>query len=189
VGAQLKGSVLRGYVRWLRSAQLFDAVCAVVPPAARAVMASPPLPTEWLEARVTTLEIVGALADVRDLATVRRMTRETASGSVFPLLRPLIEGILRRTAGPEGVLRQAPFLLTRTARGISFEIEARPGGASVRMRTEGLEETRPSAEAWAGAMEALLALSGVEPEVEVRSVSPSPVESEVRYEVGWRSRV
>ncbi|MBN8617202.1 MAG: hypothetical protein J0L92_41870 [Deltaproteobacteria bacterium] len=62
VHAELKATVLRGYVRWLDAEGLGEEVRATIPaPLAEMTRALPP-PTQWLRAGETTLPLVEAVA-------------------------------------------------------------------------------------------------------------------------------
>lgn len=188
MSVELKGSVLSGYVRWLHGAGLFDEVRAGVSAPVQALMDDPPLPTQWIVARESTLEIVESLARVRDVATVRRMSREAVVAGVLPLFRAIIEGVLRRTTGPEGMVRHLPGLLARPTRNMAIHLEARGPVSEIVFQSHDVLETRPSAEAWAGATEALLTLAGGEAAVDVLTVLPGSPTSEIRLGVSLRAR-
>jgi hypothetical protein len=108
------------------------------------------------------------------------VSRQAASGPVLALVRPLVEGVLRLAMGLAGVVERLPLLHGSSARGIELEVEALgQRAARLVMRTSGVRETRPSAEAWAGAIDAILLLVGTEPRVEVVAVEPDDRESRV----------
>jgi hypothetical protein len=184
--AQLKANILRGYVRWLAEAGLLDGLRPALPPALIEAIDAPPPPTAWLDCEHATLPLVEAVARRHDLATVRRMSREAASGPILTLLRPLVEGVIRLSMGPAGVVRRLPLVVGSTARGIEFEVDdVGPREARLVMKTSGLLETRPSAEAWAGAIEAILQLAGAEPRVEVLSIEGTRAASRVVTRIAW----
>ncbi len=186
VKAELKATVLRGYVRWLDAEGMTDAIGKDVSPALAEMLRDLPPPTQWLRASDTTLPIVEAVARRRDLATVRRMSREAAAGPIFALIRPLVEGVLRLAMGPAGVVARLPLVLGSSARGIGFEVTTTGTDEAVlTMRTSGVRETRASAEAWAGAIEALLGLAHTSPRVEVVKVTPDDATSEILLRIGW----
>ncbi len=187
--AELKANVLRGYVRWLEGEGLTDSIGRDLPAGLTALMRDPPPPTQWLRAADTTLPIVEAVARRRDLATVRRMSREAAAGPILALLRPLVEGVLRLAMGPAGVVARLPLVLGSSARGIDFEIASTGAEeATLTMRTRGLRETRASAEAWAGAIEAVLGLAHASPRIEVLRVTPDDATSEILLRIAWATR-
>jgi len=184
--AELKATVFRGYVRWLDAEGLGDEVRAGIPaPLAEMTRALPP-PTQWLRAGETTLPIVEALARARDLAMVRRMSREAAAGPILAMVRPIVEGVLRLAVGPEAVVARLPFVLGASSRGFTFEVTpGLPGEAVLTMRTSSVRETRASAEAWAGAIEAFLQLAHASPSIHVVSVKPDDTISEVCLRIAW----
>ncbi len=186
--AELKATVLRGYVRWLDAEGLTDAVRAEVPSALAEMTRELPPPTQWLRAAETTLPLVEAVARTRDLATVRRMSREAAAGPILAMVRPVVEGVLRLAMGPAGVVARLPFVLGSSSRGFTFEVTtSAPEEAILTMCTSGVRETPASAEAWAGAIEALLRLAHASPSIEVISIKPDDTRSEVRLRIGWAS--
>ena len=186
VHAELKATVLRGYVRWLDAEGLGEEVRATIPaPLAEMTRALPP-PTQWLRAGETTLPLVEAVARARDLPTVRRMSREAAAGPILAMVRPIVEGVLRLAVGPAGVVARLPFVLGSSSRGFTFAVTpGTPGQAVLTMHTSGLRETHASAEAWAGVIEALLQLAHASPSIEVVSVKPDDTSSEVRLRIAW----
>jgi len=186
--AELKATVLRGYVRWLDAEGMTDAIGSDVPAPLAEMLRDLPPPTQWLRASDTTLPIVEAVARRRDLATVRRMSREAAAGPILALIRPLVEGVLRLAMGPAGVVARLPLVLRSSARGIGFEItETGAEEAMLTMRTSGVRETRASAEAWAGAIEALLGLAHTSPRIEIVKITPDDASSETPLRIGWAS--
>lgn len=186
VHAELKATVLRGYVRWLDAEGFTDAVRAALPPTVAELTRELPPPTQWLRAGETTLPLVEAVARTHDLATVRRMSREAASGPILAMVRPIVEGVLRLAVGPEGVVARLPFMLGSSSRGFTFEVATQgPGEAILTMQTSGLRETPASAEAWAGAIEAILRLAHASPTIGVLSIAPDDTRSEIRLKIGW----
>lgn len=186
VHAELKATVLRGYVRWLDAQGLTEAIGNDVSPTLAQMLRDLPPPTQWLRASETTLPLVEAVARRRDLATVRRMSREAAAGPILALIRPLVEGVLRLAMGPAGVVARLPLVLRSSARGIGFEVTTTGAEEAVlTMRTSGVRETRASAEAWAGAIEALLGLAHASPRIEVLKVTPDDSTSEILLRIGW----
>jgi hypothetical protein len=186
--AELKATVLRGYVRWLDAEGMTETIGRDVSPALAEMLRDLPPPTQWLKASDTTLPLVEAVARRRDLATVRRMSREAAAGPIFTLIRPLVEGVLRLAMGPAGVVARLPLVLRSSARGIGFEVTTTGAEEAVlTMRTSGVRETRASAEAWAGAIEALLGLAHATPRIEVLRVKPDDATSEILLRIGWAS--
>lgn len=180
--------MLRGYVRWLDAEGLGEEVRAALSPTLAEMTRELPPPTQWLRASDTTLPLVEAVARTRDLATVRRMSREAAAGPILAMVRPIVEGVLRLAMGPEGVVARLPFVLGSSSRGFTFEVTTQsPGHAVLTMVTSGVRETPASAEAWAGAIEALLRLAHASPSIEVMSIVPSDTRSEVRLGIGWSS--
>lgn len=139
----------------------------------------------WLEAEHATLPLVEALASARELATVRRMSREATRSSIFPLLRPILEGIVRLTTGPSGVVERLPILLKSSTRGIEYEVDVSEREALLVLTSSHLLETRPSGEAWAGAIEAALGIAGVAPTVDVSAILASPELSRLHFSIRW----
>ncbi|MBX7196652.1 MAG: hypothetical protein K1X94_31660 [Sandaracinaceae bacterium] len=194
VEPELKATVLRAYVRWLEEHGLADDVRRDVGPELAALMDTPPPPTQWLRARETSLVLVEAVAKRHGLAMVRRMSREAAMGPIYTMLRPIVEGVLRLAAGPDTVVAKLPFVLGASARGISFDVcmsPAKPaapkgqGEAVLTMRTSALRETRASAEAWCGGIQALLELAHTSPTVEVLEIVAEPTGSVVKTRIAW----
>jgi hypothetical protein len=184
--AELKATVLRGYARWLDTHGMTEGVARDVPAPVASMLRELPPPTQWLRASETTLPIVEAVAQRRDFATVRRMSREAAADSVFAVIRPLVEGVVRLAMGPAGVVARLPLVLRSSARGITVDVtEIAAGEAMLTMRTSGLRETRASAEAWAGAVEALLSLAHAKPHVEIVKITPDDTTWEILFRIGW----
>lgn len=174
-------------MRWLDAQGLAEALRPELPAELAELTRELPPPTQWLRARETTLPLVEAVARRHDLATVRRMSREAAAGPILTMIRPIVEGVLRLAVGPEGVVARLPFVLGSSSRGFAFEVTPTgPDEAVLTMHTDGLRETPASAEAWAGAIEALLELARASPSIEVLTIRPDDTRSEMQLRIRWR---
>lgn len=153
---EFKGSVLRGYTKWLRENGYFERVLAQGDAIAKARLMDPPMVTEWVphEQQFAVLRAVHAVGGD---ALIRVMIHGSMQSGVLKLLEPLIQGAARvfgRT--PATILSRLNSIRKNLVRGVDFRYRAQGDRAAV---VEALSERDPlsahSALAWAASLEAV----------------------------------
>lgn len=121
---RVKCSVLRGYVTVLgRSGELAQ-LRAQVSAATRALLDDPPPTSTWLEPGPID-ELADAVVGRGGPAAARKLAREGLSLTVLPLVRPVIESMLRLFgATPATIFRRVGTIGGTTMRGVAFEYQA-----------------------------------------------------------------
>jgi hypothetical protein len=90
----LKGSAYRGYALVLRRDQRMEAVCARLPPATAALLRDPPPSTAWID-YVHLRDLSQLVAEMYGIEYWAQVAYESTRDSMMPLLRTVVEGVLR----------------------------------------------------------------------------------------------
>jgi hypothetical protein len=182
-----KAGFLRGYIDYLRTAGLMDAVRERVSPDTRALLDDPPLASHWCSVRHThqIIEAVGALGGA---AAVRSMARHGAHSSTWVVLRPVLQGMLRMFGGsPRSLISRADLALRNTSRGIRISYQERSAtSCGMEYRSSSVRWTPMTAEAWAGGCESVLEFCGADGAVVVEEISDEGNDSVVRVGISWK---
>lgn len=158
---EFKGSLFRGYTKWLEDKRHLEAVRDAASPFVRARLDDPPIATEWIASTMQN-GLLDAVHAVGGDELVRTMIRGSIGGGVLKLLEPLIQGIVRvfgRT--PVAILSRLESVRVNVVRGVRFEYEptsASSGVVIARSLSEPFGEH--SALAWASSIEAVCELVG-----------------------------
>ena len=120
---EVKGSVIGSLVAAIAAHGLRDAVAARVSPAACALITEPPLPTMWVDARVSN-ELYQAVYEIAGADQLRRITREAIARGVAPLLRATIARVLAIFGtSPATLLARMDLAAAGTSRGLIYRYE------------------------------------------------------------------
>jgi hypothetical protein len=120
-GYEVKGSLVRGYVQQIDKLGLTAEVMAAVSAETRAQMKDLPLTTSWVDAMVIE-EMIAAVDTLRGTAAVRTIIHDGQLGTVLPLLRPFISGVLRLFGGsPLTLLQRFEQMSRLNVRGLELE--------------------------------------------------------------------
>ncbi len=123
VGYEVKGAALRAYIKELERKGWLDAVSAKISPEARAAFAAPPPASSWMDAAPIE-ELMGVVEALHGEQSVRALSHG-AQKDLVPVLRPVIEGVLRIFGASPATMYARMELLTRTSlRGVEFGWEA-----------------------------------------------------------------
>jgi len=121
---EVKGSAFRGYVTQIEKLGALAEVRARVPPETLAALETPPLPSVWIDAIIVE-DLIGALEAARGLDAVRAVTKNGQQGTMLPVVRPILTGLLRLFgATPATLLARFPDFTRTVQRGIQFRWES-----------------------------------------------------------------
>lgn len=170
-----KGSIIRSYL----DSGAFDGSGVELPAAVRALLASPPAPTQWVpevHANVLFLVMMGKLGETGFEDLVYRENTRLLSGPLYAILFKLVS--------PERVLRASGARWAQFHRGIELA-PIRPGHneASVDMRCPLALLPGPLARVYATAFRAALEAAGGK-QVRVEMVGERP--DGYRFHATWR---
>jgi hypothetical protein len=158
---QFKGSLVRGYAKWLRDNGQFELVIERARPEARRVLLDPPLVSEWVEAE-TQFAVLDAVYAVGGDTLLRSMVKGAMNNSVLKLLEPLIQGVVRVFGrSPTVLLSRLGSIRKNSVHGVDFDYRAdgeRAGHVVARSLAKPLSSH--SALAWAVAIESVCATLG-----------------------------
>jgi len=184
--ASLKGTVVRGFVRYLDKTGRLHSVMANVPPETHQLMVNPPVATTWVSGK-HSIAIIDAVGAETDAATVREMTR-AAVGTLIELLQAPLRGILRLFgASPHAMYERASLIMGTSWRGYEYRYEHLAERAGrIELRSSGVRESLMSGESWAAGFEQLLDICSAKGEVKVETVVMVGSDSVVTLLVAWR---
>jgi hypothetical protein len=115
--------MVRAVAATLAERGLRDRVVATVSSHAGALLLDPPLPTEWLDARLLN-EIYEVLRGQVGDAELRKLNREAVKRGVSPLIRAAAESLLRTFGvSPATLLARLDRVAGTSARGIIYHYE------------------------------------------------------------------
>jgi hypothetical protein len=183
-GWRLKASALRGFAGEARALEIYDQVAARVHPSTRALMGSPPPASVWIDASITE-DVLRAVEAVRGRAALRDFSRRGLLASTAPLLRPMVEPLLRLFGtSPATLFARAELLTATTSRGVAFAYA--PGGARAGAMVvsfpERAEAPLHTLFAFAGTLEVVFSWCGVEGKVSDPTVTAP---NAGRYAITW----
>jgi hypothetical protein len=160
---EFKGSIVRGYVKWLRETSRFERVLERASPEARRVLLDPPLVSEWVPS-ATQFAVLDAVHAVGGDTLIRLMVKEAMRSSVLKLVEPLIQGVVRVFGrSPTVLLSRLDSIRKNTVRGVQFTYRAEGERAGHVVVQSLLTPLSPhSALAWAATIESLCATLGFE---------------------------
>jgi hypothetical protein len=123
-GYDVKASAFRAYIAQISRLGLLADISAHVGPETRRLIEAPPLPSSWMDAGPIE-EMIGALATLRGLETVRAVTRAGQQTAGLTLLRPVVTALLRLFGATPSTVFSRFGDITKTAlRGVSFQWES-----------------------------------------------------------------
>ena len=184
---RLKASVLRGYASVLQTRGELDAVLAGVTPAARGIIVRPPISTLWMDPEPVD-EIMAAVEARGGLPAVKRLARAGLELVVVPLLRPIIEGLLRIFgASPSVLFRRMDLMSASTLRGVAFTYtEHTARAATIDADIYGPAVPMSRFVRFTAAYELMIELCGGKPRVsDPVLVAQGPWGSRARCELAW----
>lgn len=153
---EFKGSLIRGYAKWLKDNGYYNRVLARASAPAIARLIDPPFVTDWVSSS-EQFAVLDAVYAVGSDDLLRTMVRGSAQAGVLKLLEPLIQGVVRvfgRT--PAAVIARLPSIRKNIVRGVDFHI-THTGDQSALV--EAISERDPlsthSALAWAASIESM----------------------------------
>lgn len=158
-GPEMKGSVLRSYIEWIRENRLQDDVISMVSESTQQWMRHPPLVTTWVS-MMSVLEVLDAVQRLAGRAAVRDMARESINKGLISVMMPLLTPIIRLTgATPKMLFTRLPSLSNHLQRGYSVELnDISPRNVRLVVKSDFMHETTPSLAAWEGGLEAFASL-------------------------------
>lgn len=187
--AEVKGSMVRSLAAVLGERGLRDSLAERVSPAARGLLHDPPLPTEWIDARLFN-EIYEALYQRVGAEELRRLNRDAVDRGVSPYVRAAAESLLRVFGvSPAALLGRLERVAGTTGRGVVY-------------RYEPIDDTSGTFEieypalrdvplgpfvATSGALESLFELCGTTGRIDAPEVVPNGRQNCVRFQVSWRA--
>jgi hypothetical protein len=119
VGYEVKGAALRAYLKQLERKGWLSAVSAQVSPEMRAQFVDPPPSSSWMDAAPIEA-LMAAVEEQHGEDAVRALSYDTQTDMV-PILRPVLEGVLRIFGASPATMYARMELLTRTSlRGVEF---------------------------------------------------------------------
>lgn len=123
-GYEVKASALRGYVAVLKKRGDFERLRPKLPADVLAFAESPPPASAWIDARYTEV-LLSSYADMVGDRAMRQLSREALSASVAPLIRPIVEGLLRLFGtSPATLFRNTQLMTKNNLRGVEFSYRA-----------------------------------------------------------------
>jgi hypothetical protein len=186
---EVKGSIVRSLVAAIAAHGQRDAVAARVSPAARALLTDPPLPTMWIDGRLS-LELYQAVYDAAGAEQLRRISREAIERGVVPLLRSIIERVLAIFGtSPATLLSRLDRAAAGTTRGLVYRYEA-IDDTSGRFEIEFPSLTDVPFGAFVatgGALELVFELCGVRGTFSEPEMVLNGRKNRMRYTVMWRT--
>jgi hypothetical protein len=118
-----KASMLLGIRAILLREGRLDRVAEKCPPAARALLDSPPISSEWI-ASERIEEVLEAVQQIDGPEMCRKLGRQSVTESMVPLMRSFAAGMLRLFGGsPHTLLSRLDDLTKLTNRGIEVRYE------------------------------------------------------------------
>ena len=181
---EFKGSLIRGYAKWLKDNGYYDRVLSRASGAARSRLLDPPFVTDWV-ASDEQFAVLDAVFAVGGDALLRAMVRGSAQTGVLKLLEPLIQGVVRvfgRT--PAAVLSRLPSIRKNIVRGVDFRITTTSDRSAL---VEAISQREPlsahSALAWAASIESMCMTLGFDTVSTTHETSPDLLS--VRIHVRW----
>jgi hypothetical protein len=118
---QVKGVVVRTYVKYLEREGRMAAVLERLSPAEAATLRNPPLPGTWVDAMVLE-NVSGAIFELDGLAALRRLSRTTINEGMLPTLRPMIQGIMRLIGvSPSSLFSRLNDVVKTSCKGIDYQ--------------------------------------------------------------------
>jgi hypothetical protein len=155
-GLAFKGSILRGYSRWLREQGHIERVLACASGEAARKLRDPPLVTEWVAGDVQ-FAVLDAVHAVGGDALLRAMVSGSTQTGVLKLLEPLIQGVVRVFGkSPATLFSRLDSMRGNTIRGVDFRYRSEGEKSGViEARSQRDKLSAHSALAWAALIEAL----------------------------------
>ncbi|MFO0563000.1 MAG: hypothetical protein U0269_33575 [Polyangiales bacterium] len=158
---EFKGSIVRGYAKWLRDNGQLDRVIERASPEAKRVLLDPPLVSEWVSA-ATQFAVLDAVHAVGGDALLRSLIKGAMSSSVLKLLEPLIQGVVRVFGrSPTVLLSRLGSIRKNAVHGVDFDYRAEGESAGhVVARSLATPLSPHSALAWAATIESVCVTLG-----------------------------
>jgi len=185
--AEVKGSMVRAVAATLSEHGLRDRIVAAVSSHAAALLLDPPLPTEWLDARLLNEIYEAVRGDVGD-AELRKLNRETMRRGLSPLIRAAAESLLRTFgASPATLLGRLERVAGTSARGVVYHYEPldeSSGHFDMELPTLRDVPLGPFV-ALAGALEDVFDLCNVKGTIDAPEVVPNGRQNRARSRVSW----
>lgn len=184
----VKGSMVRSVAAVLAQRGLRDAVTGRVGPEARALLLDPPLPTQWVDARVFN-QIYDALYELLGAERLRTLNKEAVEHGLGPLLRATAERVLRIFgASPATLFSKLDRVAGSTARGVTYHyevVDAKSGLFDVEYPSLTDVPLGPFV-ATGGALEMIFDMCGVQGSIGDAEWVPNGRRNRVRFKVSWR---
>lgn len=158
---EFKGSIVRGYAKWLRENGHLDRVLERATPEAKRVLLDPPLVSEWVSA-TTQFAVLDAVHAVGGDALLRSLIKGAMHNTVLKLLEPLIQGVVRVFGrSPTVLLARLGSIRKNAVHGVDFDYQpADDRGGRVVASSMGGALSPHSALAWAVTIESVCGVLG-----------------------------
>jgi hypothetical protein len=186
---EVKGSIVRSLVAAIAAHGHTAAVSARVSPAARALLTEPPLPTMWVDGRLS-LELYQAVYETAGADQLRRISREAIERGVLPLLRSIIERVLAIFGtSPATLLSRLDRAAAGTTRGLVYRyepIDETSGRFEIEYPSLTDVPIGPFV-ATGGALELIFEMCGTRGVFSDPEMVPNGRRNRMRYAVSWRT--
>jgi hypothetical protein len=188
--AQLKGSVMAGYTRYLRERAWLEEVCAEVSPETAALLRTPPLAISWVDT-VHARSVLDAVETLRGLDEVRRLGAVSLNEGVLKLMRPVLSGLVRATgASPHAIFGQIETAIRLAARGyVARYHEHGDHSGAVELTSRGVADSRAGLiGGWEAAFQSVLELTGVRGSVHLQGYEQRGPDTHSTFVLRWDPR-
>ncbi len=183
---QVRGSVVRAYLKYLDSAGMLASVRASVPARTQAILDHPPFVLSWVSSEIFE-DIYGAVHELSGDEGVRRLTHEATKSQVGPLLGPLIHGAMKLMgASPSSVFAELNAIAAPALGGITFTWTPSTESSGELVVEHSGPSTPVVFNAWAGTLSYAFDVCEVEGEIAIQELMPDGLSG--RYRVHWRPR-